>query len=93
MEEKISLDELERGLGISEKRDILKFRNYWSPRIFGLIVSILLFQAIFILVIGLGGLDFLDYKTVLSVYLSESVVQVCGLGIIVLKFLFPNNHK
>lgn len=86
-----TIDALEKELGLREKKDILDFRSYWSPRIFWFIFGILLFQALFVVAIGLGILDYADYTTVISVYLSESVVQIFGLGIIVLKFLFPNS--
>ena len=93
MDEKVTLDELEKGLGLQEKKDIITFRNYWSPRIFWLVFGILIFQGAFIMLIGLGYLDYINYKNVISVYLGESVIQVFGLGIIVLKFLFPNNKN
>lgn len=91
--EKASVEELERALGIDEKKQILGYRQFWSPRIFWLIFSILVFQGLLIIGIGLGLFDYLSYQSVVSVYLGESVVQVFGLGIIVLKFLFPNSHK
>lgn len=87
------LNDLEKELGIQEKQDILSFRNYWSPRIFYLILGILLFQGFLVAAIGRGWLDFMRYGSIISVYLGESVVQVLGLGVIVLKFLFPTNNK
>ena len=90
--QKVDLDELEKQLSRDEKKDILGYRKFWSPRIFWLIFSILVFQAFLIIVIGLGWLDYISYQSVVSVYLGESVIQVFGLGIIVLKFLFPKNN-
>jgi len=86
-------EELGRHLVYEEKKDILEFRRYWSPRIFWLLVSILIFQAGFVVVIGLGWLDFVEYENVVSVYLAESVIQIVGLSVIVLKFLFPNKDN
>lgn len=91
--EKSDLEALDRQLGYDEKKDILGYRRFWSPRIFWLIFSILVFQGLLIIIIGLGWLDYLHYQSVVSVYLGESVIQVFGLGIIVLKFLFPKNNK
>lgn len=84
--EKMLLDNVEKG-------DILGFRKYWSHRIFWLVSGILIFQAALVVAVGLEGLKFVSYQTVISVYLGESVVQVFGLGVIVLKFLFPKNNK
>lgn len=93
-DKRVSIYEFEKEvLGIQEQKNILKFRNYWSPRIFILVGGILVFQASFVVAIGLGILDYFSYQSVVSVYLGESVIQVFGLGIIVLKFLFPKNHK
>lgn len=92
MDDKI-IPDLEKKLGIQEKQDILKFRNEWSPRIWKLIAGILIFQGCFVVAIGFGLLDYSQYTSVISVYLGESVIQVFGLGVIVLKFLFANNKK
>lgn len=93
IETKKELEDFEKSIGIQEKIDILKFRNYWSPRIFYLIVGILLLQSFFVIAIGKGYLDFVGYENVISVYLGESVIQIFGLGIIILKFLFPGQGK
>ena len=87
------LDALDRELLQNEKKDVLAYRRFWSPRIFWLILSILIFQGLLVIAIGSRRLDFMSYQTVVSVYLGESVVQVFGLGVIVLKFLFPKNHS
>lgn len=84
---------LDKQLDLDEKKDILLYRKFWSPRIFWLILSILVFQGCLIVVIGLGWLKYLGYQSVVSIYLGESVVQIFGLGIIILKFLFPKNNR
>lgn len=90
---KETLDALDRQLLQDEKKDIIVYRKFWSPRIFWLIFGILAFQACFVILVGLRALNFISYQNVISVYLGESVIQVFGLGIIVLKFLFPKNNK
>ena len=86
-------EELNKFLSLQEKKDILRYREYWSPRVFKLVVCILIFQAVFVIFIGWGWLDFTEYENVISVYLVGSVAQIVGLSIIILKFLFPNQEK
>ena len=65
-------------------------RKRWSGWLLGCIVGIVIFDAIFIILLGRGVVVFGDQKIVFS-FIIESLVKIAGLAIIVVKFLFDKD--
>ncbi len=71
-------------------KDINQMRKRWSGWLLGCIVGIVIFDAIFIILLGRGVVVFGDQKIVFS-FIIESLVKIAGLAIIVVKFLFDKD--
>ncbi len=76
-------------------KDFYKLRKKWSWSIFGFIVALIAFQIIITSLVGLNILNFEKYPLFLPLVISENFIQIIGLALIVVKFLFsnPKNKK
>jgi len=68
-----------------------QLRDKWSWFIFGYISFMLLFQLFLTLAIGFKWANFSQYRTFLNVVIGQNFAQIVGMGVIVAKYLFPNN--
>lgn len=73
------------------EEEYYKLRNKWSWFIFGFVTFMLLFQLFLVCFIGFKWVDFRDYQTFLHLVIGQNFAQIIGMGVIVAKFLFPNN--
>lgn len=86
----IKLDELK--LKIQEKSEFLSYRRQWSKYLLTLLIAIVLFNAMFLVTIGLGWLQFND-EWLVRIIITGSFVEVLGLAKIVVDFLFKEQPK
>lgn len=68
-------------------RDINAMRKRWSSALLWSIVGIIIFDAIFSLLLGFGFLHFEDPRLILA-FILENLIKIAGLAIVVVKFLF-----
>jgi len=67
-------------------------RDQWSWFLRFLLGVMVLFQFLITGAIGLQIVDFFEYKTFLYAILVENFLQIVGMSIIVVKFLFPTDQ-
>lgn len=67
-----------------------ELRDAWSWFLRWLLTVMVLFQFLITAAIGFGLVDFIEYKTFLYAILVENFLQIVGMALIVVKFLFPN---
>ena len=63
-------------------------RGKWSSWLIGWISALLLFEIALTLAVGAGWLNFLEYKWFLPIVFGESFLQVIGMGVVIVKFLY-----
>ena len=68
--------------------DFYRSRRQWSAFLIGCIGVSLAFQMVLTFLVGWRVLDFTQYRWFLPIVASENFVQIVGLAIIVLKWLF-----
>lgn len=68
-------------------RDINAMRKRWSTALLWSIVGIIIFDAIFSLLLGFDILKFVDQRLILA-FILENLIKIAGLAIVVVKFLF-----
>lgn len=86
---KTSLEEKYK-LEIDAMKDILNMRKSWNCFIKFFVGLLILTQIVIIFLIGFHKLNY-DSNTVISIFFSETFLQIVGLAIIVVKYLFPQN--
>jgi uncharacterized membrane protein (DUF485 family) len=79
-------------LRLKEKIEFLSFRKQWSTYLLSLVVAIVLFNAGFLLLIGMKALTFQD-EWLVRIIFAGSFVEVLGLAKIVVDFLFKEPPK
>lgn len=72
-------------------KDFYKHRNIWSWFLLATIGALIIFQISITFGIGFHWLDFVNYKTIIGLIVSENFAQIVGMGIVVVKFLFNEN--
>jgi hypothetical protein len=87
---KLKLEELR--LRIQEKSEFLDFRKQWSKNLLKLLVLIVLFNALFLIAVGLRWLIFLD-EWLVRLIIAGSFLEVIALAKIVVDFLFKEQPK
>lgn len=80
---KLKLEELR----IQEKAEFLQFRKNWSKNLLYLVIFIVIFNAAFLIAVGMKWLVFLD-EWLVRIIITGSFVEVLGLAKIVVDFLF-----
>jgi len=77
---------------LRERTEFLYFRRQWSKYLLLIFVFIVIFNAIFLVVIGLGWLKFAD-EWLVRIIFGGSFVEALGLAKIVVDFLFKEPPK
>jgi organic radical activating enzyme len=77
---------------LREKSEILGFRKKWSNNLLWLVVSIVVFNAMFLLAIGRNLLAYSD-EWLVRIIFAGSFIEVLGLARIVVQFLFKEPPK
>lgn len=85
---KIKLQQLQ----LKEKSEFLEFRKQWSKNLLTLVILIVIFNALFLVAVGLKWLTFLD-EWLVRIIITGSFVEVLGLAKIVVDFLFKEPPK
>ena len=85
---KVKLQQLQ----LKEKSEFLEFRKQWSKNLLTLVILIVVFNALFLIAVGLGWLTFLD-EWLVRLIIAGSFVEVLGLAKIVVDFLFKEPPK
>lgn len=75
------------------REEYFTLRREWSGRLAWFLGSMILFQILLTLIIGAGWLDFLEYETFLYLVVGENFVQIVGMCILVVQFLFPKSQE
>jgi hypothetical protein len=83
----------ERRIHLDGTDAFYKLRSKWSWFILSCIFVLILFQIAITLLVGLDILNFKEYKWFLPLVITENFVQIIGLAIIVVKFLFNDPSK
>lgn len=82
----------------SEKIDLrgraqfLDLRETWSHALVRWIACLLLFQMLLTLLIGWGYLDFRSYPLFLPIVTIQTLIQIVGMGYIIVQFLYPGGR-
>lgn len=79
-------------LSLQEKFEFLSYRKQWSTYLLTLVIAIVAFNAMFLVTIGLGWLQFQD-EWLVRIIFTGSFVEVLGLAKIVVDFLFKEPPK
>lgn len=79
-------------LNLQEKFEFLSYRKQWSAYLLTLVVMIVIFNAFFLIAIGLDILQFQDEWLVRIIFVG-SFLEVLGLAKIVVDFLFKEPPK
>lgn len=79
-------------LKLQEKTEFLAYRKQWSIYLLTLVIAIVAFNAMFLVTIGLGWLQFED-EWLVRIIFTGSFVEVLGLAKIVVDFLFKEPPK
>ncbi len=74
-------------LGLREQIEFLNFRKEWSQKLLLLVVFIVAFNALFLVIVGLGWLRYAD-EWLVRIVITGSFIEVLGLAKIVVEFLF-----
>ncbi|MBL0725880.1 MAG: hypothetical protein JJW01_02900 [Alphaproteobacteria bacterium] len=75
---------------VSGRESFFKLRNRYSWCIIGWITMIIVFHILIVPLIGLGVFNFKDYPSFLNTIMVEDLMQIFGMGFVVVKFLFTN---
>lgn len=81
-----------RELRLKEKSEFLEFRKNWSKILLSLVIAIVVFNALFLIAVGIGWLTFHD-EWLVRIITTGSFVEVLGLAKIVVDFLFKEPPK
>src|SRR6266849_1506039 len=81
--EKIELDGREQ---------FFELRGLWSFWLILWISFILLFQTGITIAVGAGILNFIEYKWFLPVVIAQSFLQIVGMGVVIVKFLYVHTR-
>lgn len=71
------------------KEDYYELRKRWSQYLFWFLLAMVAFQFLLTITIGLDLLSFQNYKHFLYIVVGENFLQIVGMCIIVVQFLFP----
>lgn len=72
------------------RSQFFSLRGKWSWCLVIWITAILLFQGCLTVAVGLKVLDFLQYKWFLPLIIGQSFLQIIGMGVIIVKFLYAH---
>jgi hypothetical protein len=75
------------------REDFFQLRIKWSNWIIGWITSLILFNCALAFFVGLGRLNFQDYKWFITAVTVETFLQIVGMGYIAVRFLFSHSES
>lgn len=72
------------------RREYFDLRKTWSVFLMRALFILLAFQLALVIFVGKGWLNFQPYRDVLDLVIGTTFLQVIGMCVVVVKFLFPN---
>jgi len=75
------------------RKKYFNLRDKWSKYLFILLTIMINFQVILTFFIGFGWSAFVEYEKFLYLVIGENFLQITGMCIIVVRFLFPQNDS
>ena len=88
-----SIDARRQETEVIGRGQYFRLRKQWSWFLFAFLTGMIIFQFFVTIAVGLGWMNFLEYKTLLGLVLGENFLQIVGMCVIVVTFLFPRNEK
>ena len=88
----------ERGVSLAEgekveldgRKKFFALRTTWSHWIIGWITALVAFNVLLTAFVGFGWLDFSEYEWFVTAVTIETFLQIIGLGVIAVKYLFSD---
>lgn len=88
----------DRGFEVAEKEQVeldgrkkfFKLRGVWSNWIIGWITALIAFNIVLTVLVGLGCLNFEKYQWFITAVTIETFLQIVGMGLIAVKYLFSD---
>ena len=74
------------------RQQFYELRGRWSAWLLVWITSLLLFQVVLTVAIGLKLLDFTGYNWFLPMVVAQNFLQIVGMGIVIVNFLYPGGR-
>jgi len=74
---------------LNARAQFLSLRETWSNWLIFWICVLILFQIVVTFLIGTKTLNFTDYQWFLPLVITENFLQIVGMGVIIVKFLYP----
>lgn len=89
---KLQADATQRALETERKgrEEYFKLRTQWSWFAFILLMTMILFQIVLIIGLGRNALVLKDHDLLLKMVIVENFLQIVGIALIVVRFLFPS---
>jgi hypothetical protein len=69
---------------------LVTLRGRWSKWLIGWITALISFQIILTGLVGVKWFDFTGHQYFLPLVIGQNVVQVVGMGYVIVKFLYPS---
>ena len=74
---------------LESRRKIIAMRSKWSWTIIVWISVLILFHIVVTILVGCNVLDFSKQKFLIQTVIGTNFLEIVGMGVIVIKFLYP----
>jgi hypothetical protein len=74
---------------IDNQNLLVKLRGRWSGWLLGWITTLIVFQILLTGLVGTRLFTFSDHQYFLPLVIGQNVIQVVGMGYVIVKFLYP----
>lgn len=74
------------------KKDYYTLRKHWSIYLMFILPTLIIFQIILAIGVGLKWFDFLNYQWFINIVVSETFLQIVGMCVIIVQFLYPQKQ-
>lgn len=78
---------------LESRRKIIAMRSKWSWTIIVWISVLILFHIVVTILVGCNVLDFSKQKFLIQTVIGTNFLEIVGMGVIVIKFLYPASSK
>ena len=78
---------------LESRRKIIAMRSKWSWTIIVWISVLILFHIVVTILVGCNVLDFSKQKFLIQNVIGTNFLEIVGMGVIVIKFLYPASSK
>lgn len=84
-------DAAKRAVEVIGRRKYFDLRDRWSSWIIGWITSLIAFNSLVAILVGMGCLDYSEYEWFITAVLVQTFLQIVGLGAVAVAYLFKDN--